>query len=123
MNKLIRSVLKTVIYFLDQTDHAADTMRDRVSDATDTMRHRVSNAAGRVSDLHDRAVEIYEGPSTSRNVLMFAAGVGLGIGAGLLLAPASGEEIRGQIGEKVQNIGERVKDRFSSGKVTGTEGM
>jgi len=54
---------------------------------------------------------------------MFAAGVGVGIGAGLLLAPASGEEIRNSIGEKVQDISDKVKGRMSGQEysATGTE--
>jgi hypothetical protein len=113
MNNLIKSILKSAVYFLDQTESLAGDVRDRVSDAAD-----------RVSDIRDRAVDIYEGRSAMRNVLMFAAGVGVGVGAAMLFAPASGEEIRSQIGQKVQDIGGRVKSRFSSsGSATGTEGM
>jgi hypothetical protein len=114
MNNLIKSILKTAVYFLDQTDRVASDMRERVADAAD-----------RVSDIRDRAVDIYEGPNhTMRNVLAFAAGVGVGVGAAILLAPASGEEIRSQIGNKMQDFGDRVKTRFSSavGSATGTEG-
>jgi len=114
MNNLIKSILKTAVYFLDQTDRFAGDVRDRVSDTLDS-------AADTVSDLRDRAGDIYPGPNhTLRNVLSFAAGVGVGIGAAILFAPASGEEIRNQIGEKVQDIGGRVRDRFSR---TGTEGV
>jgi gas vesicle protein len=119
MNNLIRAVLKTAVYFLDQTDRVTGTVRDRVSDSMD-------RAADKVSDLRDQAEDLYEGPSHPiRNVLIFAAGVGVGIGTAMLFAPASGEEIREQIGQRVQNIGERVKSRFSSGSgnATGTEGM
>ncbi len=114
MNNLIRSFLKTAVYFLDQTQGLAGDVRDRVSDAAD-----------RVSDIRDRAVDFYEGPSPMRSVLAFAAGIGVGVGAALLFAPASGEEIRGQIGQKVQDIGGRVKNRFSSqsSTPTGTEGV
>ena len=114
MNSLIKSILRTVVYFLDQTDRLTHEVRGRAYDAAD-----------RVSDIRDRAVDIYKGPNqTMRNVLMFAAGVGVGAGAAVLLAPASGEEIRGQIGQKVQDFGGRVKDRFSSavGGATGTQG-
>lgn len=114
MTSLIKSILRTVVYFLDQTDRLTGEVRERASDAAD-----------RVSDIRDRAVDIYNGPNqTLRNVLMFAAGVGVGAGAAVLLAPASGEEIRGQIGQKVQDFGDRVKTRFSSavGNATGTEG-
>src|SRR6267378_7728019 len=117
MNNLIKSMLKTAVYFLDQTDRFAGDVRDRFSDTVD-------RASGRVSDLRDQAQELYEGENhTLRNVLTFAAGVGVGIGAGMLLAPASGEEIRGSIGDKVHDISERVRDRFSSEarNSTGTE--
>jgi gas vesicle protein len=112
MNKLIKSILKTAVYFLEQTDRFAGDVRDRVSDSVD-------RAADRVSDLRDQAEDLYSGPDrTLRNLLTFAAGVGVGIGAAILFAPASGEQIRNQIGEKVQDIGGRVRERFSR---TGTE--
>jgi gas vesicle protein len=50
------------------------------------------------------------------------AGVGVGVGLAMLYAPASGEEIRSQIGDKVQDIGDRVRERFSTRTSTGTEG-
>lgn len=117
MNNLIRSILKTAVYFLEQTDRFAGDVRDRISDSAD-------RAADRVSNLRSQAEELYEGPDhTFRNVLTFAAGVGVGIGAAILFAPASGEEIRNSIGEKVQDIGGRVVGRFSQARnATGTEG-
>jgi len=115
MNNLIKSILKTAVYFLDQSDRLAGNMRDRVADSFDT-------AADRASDLRDRVQRLGE-DHTLRHVLTFAAGVGVGVGAALLLAPASGAEIRGQIGDKVQDIGARVRDRFSSKAATGTEGV
>lgn len=124
MNKLLKSVLKTVVYLLDQTESVAEDMRDRVADGVD-------RAGDRMSDLRDRARDFYPGEEdhTLRNVLTFAAGVGVGVGAALLFAPASGEEIRGQIGDRVQDISERVRDKFSSASAqtrrsaTGTEGV
>ena len=108
MNKLLKSVLKTVVYLIDQTEGVAGDARSRVSDTVD-------RASDRASDLRDRAYDLLEPEDhTLRNVLTFVAGVGVGVGAALLLAPASGEEIRGQIGEKVQDISERVRDRFTS---------
>jgi len=119
MNKFLKSLLKTALYLLDQSDRVAADMRERVAEGVD----RVSD---RVSDLTDRAQDYYGYKDhTLRNVISFAAGVGVGIGAGMLLAPASGEEIRNSIGEKVQDVGARVRDRFSfEGRraATGTEG-
>ena len=118
LNNLLKSILKTAVYFIEQSDRVASDLRDRVSDEYDS-------ASDRVSDLRDRAQHLYAGENhTLRNVLTFAAGVGVGTGAGMLLAPASGEEIRSSIGDKVQDIGDRVRDRFTSEarNATGTEG-
>jgi hypothetical protein len=120
INKLLKSVLKTAVYLLEQTESVAGDMRDRVADGVD-------RAGDRMSDLRDRAQDMYAGEDhTLRNVLTFAAGVSVGIGAAILLAPASGEEIRSQIGEKVHDIGDRVRDRFSPETrraPSGTEGI
>jgi gas vesicle protein len=123
MNNLIKSILKTAVYFLDQTDRFTGDVRDRFSDTVD-------RASDRVSDLRDQAQEFYQGEDhTMRNVITFAAGVALGVGAGMLLAPSSGEELRGSLGDKVQDIGDRVRDRFTSASATtrrsatGTEGI
>ncbi|MGO8794235.1 MAG: YtxH domain-containing protein [Candidatus Sulfotelmatobacter sp.] len=126
MNKLLKSVLKTVVYLLDQTEDVADDVRHRVSKGYDRVSDRVSDLRDQAADLGDRASDLYQGEDhTLRNVLTFAAGVGVGIGAALLLAPASGEEFRSQIGEKVQSIGGKVRDRFSAeGRSrTGTENL
>jgi gas vesicle protein len=120
MNKLLKSVLKTVVYILDQTEDTAGEVRHRVSKGVD----RVSD---RVSDLRDQAQDFYSREDhTLRNILTFTAGVGVGIATAMLFAPASGDEIRSQIGEKVQDIGGRVRERFSSEprkSATGTEGV
>jgi hypothetical protein len=124
MKNLLKSILKTTVYFLDQTDRFAGDVRDRVNNGLDA-------ASEKVSDLRDQAHDLYPGEDhTLRNVLTFAAGVGVGLGAAILFAPASGQEVRNSIGEKVQDIRDRVRDRFSfegksfegKGTATGTEG-
>jgi len=125
MTDFIKSILKTAVYFLEQTDRFTEDVRNRVSDSVDRTANRVSD---RVSALRDQTEELYEGENhTVRNVMTFAAGVAVGVGAGMLLAPASGEEIRGSIGDKVQDIGDRVRHRFSASQTrrsaTGTEGI
>lgn len=129
MNKLLKSVLKTAVYLLDQTEDTAYDVRDRVSKGYGRVSDRVSDLhddlRDQAADLGDRASRLYHGDEdhTLSNLLTFAAGVGVGIGAAILFAPASGEEIRSQIGEKVQSIGGKVRDRFSSEakSKTGTE--
>ena len=79
MNNLIRSILKTAVYFLDQTNSFTSDVRDRVSDG-------VGRVSDRVSDLRDQAADMYSGEDhTVRNVLTFVAGVGVGVGAALVV--------------------------------------
>jgi len=94
VSKFLKSLLKTGLYFLEQSDRAGGAIRGQED-------------------------------HTVRNAISFAAGIGLGIGVGMLFAPASGEETRSSIAEKVQDVGDRVRERFSpeiKKPATGTEG-
>jgi hypothetical protein len=108
MNKLLKAVLKTGMHLLEEFDGRAADMRDRVAG-------NINRAGDRVSDLREQASETLYGHEdhTVRNLMTFGAGLAVGVGAGILFAPASGEQIRDSIGEKVQDIGQRVRDRFS----------
>lgn len=112
-NKLLKSLLKTTIYILDQTAEQVDRVADRTSEITGQAKRVVDSAASAIQPREDH---------TLRNIVSFAAGVGLGVGAGILLAPASGGEIRGSISDKVKEIGNKVKSRVSSQDfATGTD--
>lgn len=126
MNKFLKLLLGTSLYLLDQSDNATKRMRER--------------AVGQMEDLRDAALETYDTAASRvarasrairgkdsdilRNALPFAAGIGVGIGVGLLLAPASGNETRRVIAGKVQEIGDKVRQQFSSegASATGTRG-
>jgi hypothetical protein len=105
-NSVLKSLLKTAVYIMDQTAEQVDRASDRASQMAD-----------------DARTAIFPEDHTLRNVLVFAAGVGVGVGAGLLLAPASGEQTRNSITEKVQDISDKVKGRVSNRNysATGTE--
>lgn len=98
MNKFLKSLLRTAVCMMDQYYEQVDRASDRVSGMVDRGRDRVS-------EIVDRGREVlYPENHELRNLLSFAAGLGVGLGAGILLAPASGKEIRSSIKEKVQNI-------------------
>lgn len=101
MNKLLKMLLRTGVYFLDQADDATAPVRNRVRD--------------RANDFTDRATHLIRGRQdhAARYALSFAAGIGLGLGAGLLFAPASGDETREALTDKVHAFGESVKEHFS----------
>lgn len=98
LNRLFKSVLKTAIYIMDHTGDQVERVSDRASQIVEGT----------------KSVIYPDRDHTLRNALTFAAGVGVGIGVGVLLAPSSGAEMRSLIGEKVQNIGGKVRDLFST---------
>lgn len=98
MSKFLKSSLRTVLDLIDQLPDGACRVSSRVSEAT----------------RRGKKVIFPQEDHTLRNLISLAAGLGLGIGAGLLFAPASGQETRDFIGEKVNEVGNRVRERFSS---------
>lgn len=106
INRLLKSILKTAVYILDQTAEQVDRVSERASNIADDAREAIYPREDH----------------TLRNVLSFAAGVGLGVGAGMLFAPSSGAQLRNSISDKVQDISDKVKGRVSSQPyATGTE--
>jgi len=104
-----------------------DSLRDRLSEGFGDISDRARDTYGEASRRASRATEVIRGED-HRGVNTFAAlliGVGVGVGVGMLLAPASGEETRGTISNKVQEFGDRMRDKFDrgeSGAGTGTYG-
>ena len=115
MSKLVNSILKTAVYLIDQTAEQVDRASDRASDFAGRASDRVSQFAddtrGALQTRQDH---------TLRNVLSFAAGIGVGVAAGVLLAPSSGAELRSSIGGKVQDIRDKVRGKTES-FATGTD--
>ena len=104
LNKFVRSILKTAIYVMDQTADQIDRASDRASQMAEDAREMVYPKEDR----------------TLRNIVTFAAGVGVGVAAGVLLAPSSGAELRNSISDKVQNISGKVRGKTEA-YATGTD--
>src|SRR3954464_9331718 len=104
LNNVVKSILKTAVYIMDQTAEQVDRASDRASELADDAR----------STFYPRE------DHTMRNLLAFAAGIGVGVGAGMLLAPSSGNELRSTISDKVQEISNKVTSRGES-YPTGTD--
>ena len=103
-SSLLKSILKTAVYIMDSTADSVDRVSERASRFADDARDVVYPDRG----------------NTVRNILSFAAGVGVGVAAGVLLAPQSGAELRHSIGHRVQDISEKVRGK-SEGYATGTD--
>ena len=107
-NILWNVLLGTGVYLID-------SLRDRLAagfdDVSDRARDTYSEASRRVSRASDAIRgEDHHHMSTAAALLL---GIGVGVGVGMLLAPASGEETRSTISNKVQEFGDRVRDKFS----------
>lgn len=92
MNKFFKLLLKTAVCVMDQSAVQVDRASDRVS------------------GLIDRGKEmIHPEDHRLRNALSFAVGIGVGLSAAILFAPASGEVIRGSITQQMQQIRARAR--------------
>jgi hypothetical protein len=115
VNKFLKALLRTGVYFLDQANDVP-AIRNRVDGFTDRASRAMRSGADYVGGREDHGV---------RNAITFAAGVGLGVGLGLLFAPASGTDTRELITAKVQDLSQGIRERFSSETSepgTGTDG-
>jgi YtxH-like protein len=107
-NLLWNLLLGTGVYLLD-------SFRDRLSEGMEDVADRARETYGEARRRASRASEVIRGEedhgmSTAAALLI---GIGVGVGVGLLLAPASGEETRSSISHKVQEFGDRMRDKFS----------
>ena len=101
MNKFLKSLLKTGLYWVEQFDRGTADIRDRVTDRVERLSDRMRRAS--------RAKEDH----TVRNAISFAAGVGFGVGLGILFAPASGDETRSSVAEHLRDVGGRIQKQVA----------
>jgi ElaB/YqjD/DUF883 family membrane-anchored ribosome-binding protein len=104
-------LLGTGVYLLE-------SLRERAGTSLEDLSGRARESFDEASRRASRATDAIRGEdhhylSTTAALLI---GVGVGVGVGLLLAPASGEETRGSITNKVQEFGDRVRDKFNDQK-------
>lgn len=95
-----------------------DSLRERAGDSFDDLSGRARDTYDEATRRASRARDAIRGDDhhylgTTAALLI---GVGVGVGVGLLLAPASGEETRGTLTNKVQEFGDRVRDKFNEQK-------
>ena len=110
-NVLSNLLVGTGVYLLD-------SLRDRLSEGIGDLRERAQDTYDEASRRASRASDAIRGEDHHgmSSALTFLLGIGVGVGVGMLLAPASGEETRGTISNKVQEFGDRMRDRFNEQK-------
>lgn len=88
-------------------------VKSRVSDLTDSLSSKYEDATDRMEAAR-MALRGNKRPSTALTVGYFVAGLGVGAGLGLLLAPARGSETRGAIASRATDARNKVVDSFTT---------
>lgn len=104
LERFVKPLLKSIVYLMDEAADRVDRVSDRASELAENTKRVISPNEG----------------NTFRNIVSFAAGVGVGVAAGVLLAPSSGEKLRNSIGGKVHNISYKIRSRGEP-DATGTD--
>jgi chaperonin cofactor prefoldin len=95
----------------DRRERVSSTLRDRMEDLRETASDRYDEAMNRVERLADvvRGRRSYAAP-----VGGFLLGLGVGVGLGVLFAPASGEETRENLRDQASNLKDRVSQQAAN---------
>jgi gas vesicle protein len=128
----IRLAAKIGVLFTEPKVRAAigDQIKESVGNMSDTVSSKYSDisetVAGKYEDAADRleaAAEALQGKSDwPLHLAGFLLGVGVGAGLGILLAPASGSEIRESLRDRAADVTNRIRRSVTSMPNTGTEG-
>ena len=129
----IRLAAKMSLLFTEPRVREAigDRLKDTVGDLTDTISGKYEDVADRVSNKYADAADRVEAAADAlqgrgywaSRMTGFLLGVGVGAGLGILLAPASGSEIRESVRGKAVDITNKIRQSVrSSMPSTGTEG-
>jgi YtxH-like protein len=111
-DKMLRNLLiGTGVYLLE-------SLRERAGDSFENISERARDTYDEATRRASRATDALRGEDSHHfgTTAALLLGVGVGVGVGLLLAPASGEETRGTLTNKVQEFGDRVRDKFNDQK-------
>jgi hypothetical protein len=112
-------LLSTGLYLLDN-------LRERLPNKVENIKGKARETYETASDRLGRATDALRGKEDSQvlsNVGALLIGVSVGVGVGLLIAPARGDVTRADIAKKVSDFGEKVRDRERKpASATGTHG-
>jgi hypothetical protein len=106
---LFNALLGAGLYLLDP-------VRDRLAESIEDFTDRAQDTYESATERMDRASRVIRGDDSHfmGTATALLIGVGLGVSVGMLFAPASGEETRNNLADKVQDFGDKVRNRFSS---------
>ena len=128
----VRLAAKLGLLFTEPKTRAAigDRVKDRVEDLTDAVADKYDDVSDTVASKYEDAVDRLEAAADalqgkihwSSRATVFLLGVGVGAGLGILLAPASGSEIRESFRDKATEVKNKIRESVTRMPGTGTEG-
>ena len=103
-NDVLKTLLGAGLYLLDP-------LRDRFAGRMDDVADRAQSTYEEATDRLGRAGRAIRGEDSHMlgTVTALLVGVGIGVGLGMLFAPSSGEEIRNNLADRMQDVGDRVR--------------
>ena len=128
----VRLAAKLSLLFTEPKVRAAvsEQIKDRVDDLTDRVSDKFGDVSDAVSEKYEDAAERLEAAADAlqgktgwpSRLTGFLLGVGIGAGLGLLLAPASGSEIRETVRDRAADMTGRIRRTVMNMPSTGTKG-
>ncbi len=128
----VRLAAKLSLLFTEPKVRAAigDRIKDSVDDVTDTVNSKYADMSDSVASKYEDAVDRLTAAADAfqgkghwpSRLTSFLIGVGVGAGLGILLAPASGSEIRGSVRDTAVGVTNKIRRSVTSMPSTGTEG-
>lgn len=132
MNRNLKKILTvaeiaagTGLYLLEHSGETKRKVRQFLDDQMDDLRDRAKDTYESAADRAANLSKGFQGDASNGSgwhVLRFMVGLGIGVGIGCLMAPASGEDTRAKLTEKAQEFGDNVRTRFGRAdlRATGT---
>jgi gas vesicle protein len=131
-NDWVRLAARLSLLFTEPKVRAAigNRVKDGVNDLTDTVAGKYDDVTDTVTSKYEDAVDRLEAAADAlqgkgywpSRVTGFLFGVGVGAALGILLAPASGSEIRASVRDKAFDVKNRIRQSVMSRPSTGTQG-
>lgn len=128
----VRLAAKLSLLFTEPKVRAAigNQIKDRVDDLTDSVSGKFDEVSDNVASQYEDAADRLEAAADAlqgktywpSRVTGFLMGVGIGAALGILLAPASGSEIRESVRDKAADMKNKFRRSVMNMPSTGTEG-
>jgi len=128
----VRLAARVSLLFTEPKVRAAigNRVKDGVNDLTDAVAGKYDDVTDTVASKYEDAVDRLEAATDAlqgkgywpSRVTGFLCGVGVGAALGILLAPASGSEIRESVRDKAVDVKNRIRQSVMSMPSTGTQG-